>query len=402
MVMSCLVLLSTHMFGAAEEGTNAVDSPYPLMAWDYADSEQTLRLMSECGINMVAFVPADMLDACERLGLKAIVFDESVSGENWQKPFDAEAAIAGLRELIPRVNGHPAVAGYHLKDEPHPSELPALGRASAVVRELAPGKWPYINLLPICLEDYDDYLNGFVEHCKPMYLSYDCYVLPESGGFGAHFWTHLAKYRAKSLETGIPFFNIVLTAAHWAYREVTEVDIRLQTYGSLVYGARGIAYYKFNSRSLPILEAPDLGNFRMGPLDQFGEKTPTWHWLRNTNRQILNLGPTMLQLRSDDVYHLGDLPEDQHGPSATSLVRGLPDGPWVVGDFTHEDGSRYCMIVNKSLERSAPCTPEFTKKRVATEYISAFTGERATFPAPYFHLAPGQGVLLRITWEEGS
>ena len=393
MLTICVGLTAMTVYATADMDKSA----YPLMAWDYVGEERTVALMSECGINMAAFVPANMLDACEKFGVKAIVFDESVCGANWQKPFDASRAQEGLRKLIGQVNDHPAVAGYHLKDEPGPSEFPALGQATAVVREIAPGKWPYINLLPMCLDNYDDYLNTFVEVCKPMYLSYDCYVVPESGGFGAHFWTHLSKYRAKSIETGLPFWNIVLTAAHWGYREVTDVDIRLQTYGSLVYGARGIAYYKFNSRSLPILNAPDLGNFRMGPLDQFGEKTVTWEWLRNTNRQILNLGPTILKLHSDNVYHFGEIPAGEHGPSETSLVKSLPDGQWVVGDFTHEDRSRYCMIVNKSLQRSACCAPEFTKEPEAVDYVSAFTGETAPFPAPYFHLAPGQGVLLTLS-----
>ena len=99
----------------------------------------------------------------------------------------------------------------------------------------------------------------------------------------------------------MPLWNIILTSPHWDYREITEADLRVQIYGSLVYGVRGLAYYKFCSKELPILKAPDLGNFRSGPLDPFGERTPTWDWLRRCNREVQNLAPTFLKLRSDEV-----------------------------------------------------------------------------------------------------
>ena len=53
----------------------------------------------------------------------------------------------------------------------------------------------------------------------------------------------------------------------------TPTTLRLQAYGALAYGARGLGYYKFISRELPILEAPDLGDWRGAPLDEFHEKT---------------------------------------------------------------------------------------------------------------------------------
>ncbi|MHB8952032.1 MAG: hypothetical protein ACYC4U_03530 [Pirellulaceae bacterium] len=369
---------------------------FPLMAWDYAKDEATLQAMRDCGINAIAFVPPHMLDACQRHGLRAIVFDEGVSGSDWSKPFDADQACQRLPALIQQVDRHPAVYGYHLKDEPGAGEYPALAKACAMVKELAPGKWPYINLLPGDGPDYDAYVEQFIQVCQPTTLSYDRYVLSEDGSFAATFWSNLAVIRAAAIAHELPFHNIVLTAAHWHYREATATDIRMQTFGSLVYGARGLAYYKFCSESLPILQAPDLGNFRMGPLDPFGEKTVTWDWLRNTNRQILNLAPTLQRLRSDDVYHFGSVPERNHGSSATSLIRTLNHPDFVAGDFTHEDGSRHVMIVNKSLQQSHPCVPEFNVPVKDLEYVSPISGRLEPFPKGLYWLAPGQGVLLRL------
>jgi hypothetical protein len=164
----------------------------------------------------------------------------------------------------------------------------------------------------------------------------------------------------------------------------------------LAYGVSGIAYYKFCSKELAILDAPDLGNFRSGPLDQFGEKTMEWNWLRNLNRQMHNLAPVYLQLRSDRVYHIGDVPPRNQPPDGSSLVNGMPKGEYVIGDFTHTDGTQFVLIVNKSLKVSAQCMPTFTAKYNSVDYVSPITGQIKPLPKRYYFLAPGQGVLLRL------
>ena len=45
------------------------------MAWDDVREESTIKKMAECGINSIAFVPPDFLDACQKYQVKAIVFD---------------------------------------------------------------------------------------------------------------------------------------------------------------------------------------------------------------------------------------------------------------------------------------------------------------------------------------
>jgi len=381
---------------AAQTRPEAPRLLFPLMAWDYVDDRATLKAMRECGITAVAFVRPKMLDACQEYGLKAIVFDERISGGDWSKPFDGDRASRNLPSVIKEVGDHPALLGYHLKDEPHAAEFPELAKAVAVVKELAPGRWPYINLFPGEGDSYRSYLEQFISLCKPTAVSYDRYVLGEDGEFAPIFWENLAQVRDVARAHKLPFWNIVLTAPHWRYRELTPADIRLQVFGSLVYGVSGIAYYKFISAELPILNAVDLGNFRMGPLDQFGEKTVTWEWLRNCNRQVHKLAPTFLKLHSDDVYHFGQVPARNHGPTDHTLVRFLSDGEFVVGDFTHEDGTRYVMIVNKSLKHSSRCMPQFKVAPTSLKYVSPVTGELKTYPAPYYWLAPGQGLLMQL------
>jgi hypothetical protein len=385
-----LALVALPLLGAEKA------AQFPLMAWDYVDDKPTLEAMRDCGITCIAFVRPKLLDACQKYGLKAIVFDESVVGTNWSQPWNGDQACANLRALVKKTVKHPAVMGYHLKDEPPAKDFPELAKAVARVKELAPGKWPYINLFPGKGDSYDQYLEDFVNTCNPTVLSYDRYSLFVENEIDQKFWSCLAQVRAAAVKHQLPFWNIVLTSPHWGYRELTEADVRLQTWGSLVYGVRGLAYYKFCSKELAILDAPDLGNFRNGPLDQFGEKTLTWQWLRTVNRQIQNIAPVYLKLRTDDVYHFGTVPDRNHGPTATNLVKALPKGDFVVGDFTHEDGSRYVLIVNKSLKASIPCQPTFATQPAGVNYVSPRTGKTQPIHPKFYYLAPGQGVLLQL------
>ncbi|MCC6492523.1 MAG: hypothetical protein IT424_05835 [Pirellulales bacterium] len=396
--IACCLVAAACVAAASSSRAQSLGSTLPLMAWDYVDDEPTLQKMADCGINMVAFVPPSALDSCQRLGLKAIVYEPGVGPARWDQPFDGDQAVQALPDLIRRVNDHPAVFGYHLKDEPDPSQFADLARAITLVKQQAPGKWPYVNLPPGMDAGYDGYLDLFVNACQPTILSYDNYPVGQDGNFSYGFWANIAQVRAAGLRHKLPFWTIVLSSAHLTYGEPSEAALRLQAYGSLVYGARGVCYYKFISRELPILEAPDLGDWRNGPLAQFGEKTHAWHWLRNMNRQLQNIAPTLLKLRSDAVYHVGEVPPQNRGVGDDTLLKGLLAGEaFIVGDFTHADGSRWVMIVNKHLTHSVPCRPDFREKPAAVQYVSPITGELKTFPDPYYCLPPGQGVLLKLT-----
>lgn len=374
----CFSLLSVVLCCATlVNGQTKPDNRFPFMAWDYVDTFRVLESMHDAGITSVAFVPGRMLDACEKFYLKCVLFDERLSTTQWNKPFDGARFRRNLAAVVREVGNKPALYGFHVKDEPDESDFHELAEAVAAVKELAPGKWPYINLLPGEGTSYKHYVEQFVGVVAPTALSYDRYSIVGDTGSGQLdplFWSNLEQIGEIARQHHLPFWNIVLTSPHGGYRELTKADIRLQVWGSLAYGASGIAYYKFISKELPILDAPDLGNFRDGPLSEFEEKTPTWAWLRDTDREIQNIAPLYLTLHTDDTYHIGSVPKENHGPSATSLVKDIPNGSFVVGDFTGVNERRFVIIVNASLKQSAPCVPQF---RTPPRKFSMFLLRRA-------------------------
>jgi hypothetical protein len=369
---------------------------FPIMAWDGVPNDPAvLKKMHDCGLTVAGFVPPAALDACQAAGLKAIVSDPRVGGYDWQH-VDSKAARAKVTELVRQVRHHPAVYGYYLRDEPPSSFFPGLAAVSSVVKEQHPGVWPYINLFPnyadasqLGTKTYDEYIEKFVEVCKPPVLSYDHYALLEGGAMRGEYFANLESMRRAALKHKLPFWQIVLSVGCLNYREPSAVDMRFQVYTSLAYGARGLAYFKYFT--------PAVGNYRNGPIDPFGHETPMWHTMRQINLQVGALAPTLLKLNSDRVYHFGAVPAGCTGPDKDSLVKSM-SGPMLVGDFTHADGSRYVMIVNKDFNGSIPGWPQLRKSAKKIESVSAYDGSLLPYEGEYTWIAPGQGVLLKITW----
>ena len=376
--------------------TAAADTNFfPIMAWNWAPNDlAVLQKMRDCGLTVAGFVRPDTLDACQAAGLKAIVSDARTSGYDWAKVDEAKAR-RNVASLVAEVSQHPALYGYYLRDEPNAAMFPGLAKVADLIRELSPGKWPYINLFPdyanadqLGTGDYADYLERFIAICHPEVISYDNYSLMDDGSVRDNYWSNLEAVRAAALKHGLEFWNIVLSSAHFSYREVTAADFRFQAYTTLAYGGRGLSYFTYFT--------PAHGNYRMGPIDQFGNQTPTWYFMQNVNLQIQKLAPTLLQLTSDAVYHFGQLPSGASSPPTNSLLTSAGGDSFMAGDFTHRDGTRYLMIVNKDLAKSRVCTPKFRVPPRRVQHVSAYTGGLTSFAGEDVWLAPGAGILLRV------
>ena len=367
---------------------------FPVMPWNYVPNDlAVLKKIKECGFTIAGFVAPDGLKNCNTVGLKAIVWDQRTLGYDWTK-VDPAIARSNVTSLIKQVKKQPAVYGFYLRDEPPANMFPGLATVASLIHELAPDKWAYMNLFPNYAENwqlnasgYEDYLQKFVATCHPTQLSYDHYALMDDGSVRGNYWQNLEQMRAAAKKYNLPFWNIVLANAHFNYAEPSPAGFRYQVYSSLAYGARGIAYFTYF--------APQVGNYRNAPIDQFGNQTPTWTYLQNVNLQIQKLAPTLLELKSDEVYHFGSIPAGCDKPSANSLVVNV-GGDFGVGDFTHTDGTRYVMLVNKNLKASTPCWPQYRKAPKSVKLISPYTGQPVPFEGEQVWMAPGAGILLKL------
>ena len=404
-ILTLLVVLlaaSTMWAGSPPRFVNPRD--FAIMPWDSSPSDPAqLHLMKEAGLNISGFCAPKDLPAILAAGLACFVSDPRVNGYDWTKmPPEAELR-SNITAAVRDVENNPAVLGFYLRDEPGADLFPGLGQAAKILVELLPEKWPYVNLFPtyasnaqLGTADYATYLRRFVEAVHPPFISWDNYSVVE-GEMRDRFYTNLEWVRRQSLESHIPFWNIILANALFNYMEPSDATFSLQVYSTLAYGGRGIEYFTYYT--------PQGDNFRLGAIDQFGNRTATWDMLRRINYQIHALAPTMIRLHSTGVYHWPDVPPQGHPLSESRLVQDVKistsdlrhpnPGRTLLGEFEDAQGHPYLMLVNKDLQQSVHYRFQLKQEGKKLIWVSPFTGEESgEMPAGW--LAPGGGTLLRV------
>jgi hypothetical protein len=373
-----IVCLGISFISFAVRPIHAADSDifFPIMPWnEIPDDAAIIGKIKDCGFTIAGFVSPEALETCHKVGIKGIVYDPRIYQNDWTK-LDAATAREKALPAIVAVRKNPALYGYFLCDEPGAGAFPGLAIMTGLVREAAPRTPAYVNLFPnyagpgqLGTDTYEKYVDDFATTVRPAQLCYDHYALMDDGTLRDSYWANLAEMRTAAQKYNVPFWNIILSVAHFHYRIPTADDFRFEVYSSLASGARGIVYYSYF--------AYPVGNYRGAAIDQFGHATPTWDNIQNVNLQIQNLAPTLLNLTSD-------------------LVAAM-DGDFGVGDFTHVNGTRYVMIVNEDLRRSASCSPQFRHAPKRVKLISPYSGQAEPMEGEQTWLAPGGGVLLELS-----
>jgi hypothetical protein len=118
--------------------------------------------------------------------------------------------------------------------------------------------------------------------------------------------------------------------------------------------------------------------------------------MRFVNLQVEKLAPTLLKLKSDRAYHFGKIPKGLAGPDR-KLATQIRPGNLLIGDFTHDDGTAYVFCVNKDFNANQVLQPQFNKPVKAIQIVSPYSGTLIPFEGEQCWLAPGQGMLLKLT-----
>lgn len=393
LILACLCI-TVPTLRAQDDVPRLTPEQFPLLAWNVARGNPAVfARMWDCGFNLAGFVPIQDLDAVAAAGLKCFVHDPSIPVR-----YEATLPESHINEHVAaytgRAGSHPAVFGYFLADEPSAQAFPTLARWAKAFRAVAPNQLPYVNLFPnyasieqLGTENYARYIESFIRMTELPYVSYDHYALMEDGSLRDGYFANLELVRKAALRHNIGFWNVVMSTACLNYAEPDEAGLRFQAYTTLAYGARGLSWFTYFT--------PAIGNFRHGPIDQFGQETPTWSMLRRVNLQIHRLGPTYLTLRSIGVFHHPNIPEGCQGISVSRHVGELTGGDLLVGEFEDPLGRPFIILVNKDLRRSTPFTIRF-RSPGAVWQVSAYTGQPAPLAGEQAWLAPGQGMMLML------
>jgi hypothetical protein len=367
------------------------------------DSQQ-LQWMKDAGINIAGFARVKDLPVFEKAGLQVFVTDPRVNAYDFEKPLDEALVRRNLESLAKDAGSSPSVLGFMLRDEPHARAMPSLGLVARLIQEYMPGKWPYVNLFPSRVSPdrmgtatYEQYVRMLVDTIHQPFLSYDNYSLV-NGEMLDSFFTNLDVVRRLSVETGVPLWNCVLSVAHFNYMENTDATYHLQAYATMAHGGRGIQYFSYLTWS--------HGNYRQGPIDQFGNKTSSWDMVRRVNNEIHALAPTLKRLKSTGVYHYPDIPPECRPLSESKLVAAVEmmqryvvppiQGRFLVGEFADDQGRPYLMLVNKDLNNSFRYRIDLKASGKKLIHVSPYSGEEESFGREMDWVAPGAGHLFRI------
>lgn len=368
---------------------------FAILPWGGTKADPAvLKDIAECGFNLAGFVLPEGLDAVHAAGLKCIVSGHNTHVGDAEARLDEGEIAKRVEPLVKQVGKHPAVFGYYLRDEPTAHAFPGLANWVAAYRKTDPDVRCYINLFPnvasipqLGVTTYDEYVESFVTTVKPSFISYDHYALMDDGSLKEGYFQNLESVRKIALKYNLPFWNIVLSNAHFHYAEPSENGLRFQAYTTLAYGARGISYFTYF--------APPTGNYRLAPIDQFGHKTAVWEMLRNVNLQIHQLAPTYLKLKSVNVFHHPDVPKECQDIASSKFVQEVGGGKFVVGEFEGPQGRPFVIVVNKDLHKSASFTIRF-KQDGQIMQVNSYSGALHRWAGENNWLAPGQGMLLSV------
>lgn len=388
----CVVVLAGTVF-AADDGSRLNPEDFAILPWGWTPADaESLASIRECGFNLAGFVAPEHLDAVAAAGLKCFVSGSETHVSNDAANLDDAEIERRVTALVSQVGGHPALFGYYLRDEPGANAFPGLGKWKAAFQKADPERLAYINLFPnyaspaqMNVPTYEEYVESYIAIAHPAFVSYDHYALMDDGSLRDGYFRNLEAVRTAALRHSLPFWNIVLSNAHFNYAEPSPAGFRFQLYTTLAYGGRGISYFTYFT--------PDVGNYRLGPIDQFGNKTPTWDMLRNVNLQLHKLGPVYLTLKSVNVFHHPNVPEGCSGMDTSRFVASLSGTDLLLGEFEDTGANPFVMVVNKDLKKSTSFQLTF-KTPGTVQFVSPYTGTLAPWAGENIWLAPGQGMLL--------
>ena len=323
---------------------------------DWVDLGMTMANSPEIDENTNPQVIHEMLDACAENDIPMILCDRRLY---WRGAAENPAEYtAKFRASYEEYGKHPAAFGFHVGDEPwDEADLADCTAAHRIQLETAPELTPFLNLLPYWdgQEESVYHAPSFADWAQKMHaesglklLSYDCYSQMNPGEDGIHgYFKNLRMFREAADLTGMIPWTTLLSVGHFKYRCPNENDLRWQLNTAVVSGMEGIMWFFIYERECRI-------NYRLPPIDAFGERTETFNWLARTNKYFLHqFGDFFLRAKRLKTVHVGKAfggYELFEAGKTDDLVLDVTtsDNVPAVMSFYEMDGKRFVAVVNNS------------------------------------------------------
>jgi len=355
--------------------------------------------MKDCGFNIAGIMQLDEVHLAEAAGMECFLLDPRAWRADWTTAISPLISQVEIADLVSDISDRPAVIGHYVVDEPAAALFPNIGTITHLLGEIDPNRYIYNNLHPnwapmtILGGTYQDYVDQYFSNCFSNVLMVDNYCLMGTGGSGAnedpaYFYSNMQTMRDEAFKNNVPFWSIILSMPHYMYAVPTFGNMALQAYGSLAYGSRGLGYFCYFTNSNPASY--------LGPIDVSGNKTATWDMVEAVNSEIAALAPTINSLTCIRNYFFGSIPAGgSSAPSDANIQISGTAPDLLIGEFVHEDGTPYILIVNRNTSTSASITCSFPKFRSVAR-VSPDTGALVPYMGDTISIPPGNGMLVQL------
>ena len=230
------------------------------------------------------------LDYAAETGIKLIVECDELYTES--KRIDA----------VNRLKGHPALAGYFVMDEPHPTQFANMSKMMSDIQHVDRKHICYANIFPtggpehyatLGVKDYNEYIDRYMAEVPEItVLSFDKYPIIKDPNVAdsprqilGEWYQCLEIVRDRALRSGMDFWSFMLTVPHTSYPQPTVDDLRLQAYSNLAYGTQVLQCFTYWT---PTVENPELWKYRNGPIAEDGTRTETYDIVKSVPGQQSN------------------------------------------------------------------------------------------------------------------
>lgn len=307
-----LQLGRVELYNSASVQTQTVkinDSKFSVSGWitppevgesgmsDSVDFENAMTELAASGINFNLpnvwsgdnmYYRKRLTDVCAKLGIKTLVYDESLISYLKSANYNESSA----RAMVAPYANDESFAGHFIMDEPNYNELDSLKVAAERYSALLPNKIFYVNLFPnYAISEYEEYLNKYFDTIGENRISYDYYVL--EGRVPSEYkmkTTHLLNLQTAAVsakEHNAELYAIIASTGHYnpsdkAYlRNISsKADLGFQAYSALAYGVKGLTWFTYLSMA--------NGEFgaQPGMFDLSGNKTKVYDYVQEINSDI--------------------------------------------------------------------------------------------------------------------
>lgn len=389
-------------------------------------SDEFFEKIAECGINLLhhqytnyATIPSfakKLLGLGEKFNIGICVYDSRIRDNLG----DDTLSVEDIDEIVNDYRNYPAFCGLYITDEPSSdyyysnSSNPRLTKYNKLFANLkALDIFGYANLFPMVRvtqrEQYEKYLQEYIDNCDVYYLSWDKYVF-DKGNSKSEYFLNMSLCREYAEKANIPFWTFIQAGSQWNDNQQpietngyypTEGEFIWNINTCLAYGAKGIQYFPLIQPNYFSFSTSNEFDFeRNGIFGAWGNKNRWFYYAKNANAQIAAVDEVLMNSVNKGVIVTGEDAKKDNSDSKFLIdgdswreLAGV-SGDSLIGCFNYKGKSAF-YVVNYDTEYAQ----KITLKLKGKYNLSVTQGAKTTYintDELELTMAAGDGALVVV------